>query len=1371
MRQRWEVLTGELGSYGNGLGRSGILRLTCSRWSDVGKPKRSSGEFSAAELATARKKQLAKSSADHSTAEQQAVELINKGKLQEAEAVYRELIAASTDNHLVYGNLAAVCGMQGRFEEIIELLKKALELKPDHPDSYNNLGNAFKHEGDLDAAISAYNKALQIKHDFPEAHYNLGNALNEKGDLDAAIVSYKKVLELKHAHPEAHCNFGIILRRKGDLDAAITSFNTALQLKPNYPEAHNCLGNALREQGYLDAAIASFNTALQLKPYYPEAHNGLGIALKEQGNLDAAIASFNTALQLKPNYPEAHNNLGNVLQENGDLDAAIASFNTAIQLKPNYPEAHYNIGNARQEQGEPTKAIASYNTALELKPYFPDAHWNSSLAMLLMGDYENGWEKYEWRTKSKDSTSSLHAIPSCSKWLGEIQKKGSQLLLVTEQGLGDTLQFMRYVLAVREKGIDVSLCAPPRLHPLIVASGIDQSPLSPEEANKVKSGHWAPLLSVPMHLKVSQDNPIVTGPYIKATEKLCRKWNKSIPRRGNPTIGINWRGNRKDSSKQARNVPIHYFRKILKMFEGNIICLQRGASQQEIEQVTSNQVVKIQQLEISQIADSDKPSDFLEYAAIISNCDLVITTGSTVAHMAAGIGIPTWVLLPRVPDWRWGLEGDNTFWYPSMRLFRQRKRGNWDEVMERVSEALQEEFFISSKPKEQIATPATPKKSCNMGEIRHAGHEALEAKPAVDLQQQTTKNTSGHATKKQQAYVLLNQGKFQEAEAIFRDIISTGTNNHMIYGNLAAICGMQGRLDELINLLKKALELKPDFSEAYNNLGIAYKQQGHPNKAVECFKKAVSIKPSYTEAHYGMGIVLQLKGELNAAIDSYHKALKLDPNLPEAHNNIGQALHDLNNPEAALNSYKTALSINPNYVDAHYNLGNTLKEKGELVEAIDSYKTALTLNPNHVDAHYNLGNTFKEKGELEEAINSYKTALTLNPNHEDAHYNLGNTFKESGQLAAAITSYKAAIRLNSNYVEAHSNLGSAFEDQGDFTAAIEAFNKALELKPNFPEVQKNLSLLELLRGDYQSGWLRYEYRLQCKNHQGSLTAYPPCKRWNGKSLSKSSRLIIVCEQGLGDNLQFIRYAVALKNNNVNVSLCAPERLHPLIRASGINSSPLTPQQANQVQDGHWVPLLSVPRHLKVSPTNAIITKPYIKSSKELNSKWKDIFSKIKGPLVGINWRGNRQDLQKRSRDIPAYNFRWISEVLTGHLVTLQRDAQPSELEEITLNQKMTSHQLDILQIANSDNPEDFLEYAAIISNCDLVITNGATLAHLAAGIGIPTWVLLPRVPDWRWGLEGNTTFWYPTMRLFRQRERGNWDEVMERVAKALREIS
>jgi Flp pilus assembly protein TadD len=556
----------------------------------MGKPKNIGRGFSAARPAPASKQQVSKNSAQQAAKEQRAAALIDQGKLQEAEATYRDLIATGTNNHVVYVSLAAICGMHGRFDELISLLKKALDLKPNQP----------------------------------EAHYGLGIAYKEQGDLTAAIASYRK----------------------------------ALKLNPNYPNAHNNLGNALKDQGDLPAAIASYRKALELKPNHPEAHYNLGVAHQAQGDLTAAIASYNNALELKPNRPEAYNNLGNALKDLGDLSAA----------------------------------IASYQKALELKPDDVDAQKNLSMAELLAGDYESGWQRYECRFYCKQDAGILSAKPKCNKCNSRNLNAIDQLLLVSEQGLGDTLQFMRYAIALRDQGTTVLLCAQPKLHGLIQASGIDLAPLTPEQANAVTEGFWMPLLSVPGRLDVSPENPIITEPYIKAADELVAKWKGILAGEKRPIIGINCQGNRTDNRKVERNFPIDPLINMAKRLDFRLVSLQRETARKDPRPSWLGGNLQDAQYQIHRLVDSDVDADFHEYAAVIANCDLVISTATTVCHLAAAMGIKTWTLLQKVPEWRWGLKDDTTFWYPSMRLFRQTERGCWDDVLQRLEEALQNEF-------------------------------------------------------------------------------------------------------------------------------------------------------------------------------------------------------------------------------------------------------------------------------------------------------------------------------------------------------------------------------------------------------------------------------------------------------------------------------------------------------------------------------------------------------------------------------------------------------------------------------------------------------------------------------------------------------
>jgi Tfp pilus assembly protein PilF len=478
-----------------------------------------------------------------------------------------------------------------------------------------------------------------------------------------------------------------------------------LKAKTNQPIKREDINNLskqalnLARQGRLEEAELVYRRLIDADPSSDVFHGNLGAILKMQGKLEEASRHTNKALELNPGNPDAHNNAGIIHKDLGRIEASISAHERAIELKPGFPEAYLNLGNSLQEAGNLASAIAAFGKAIALKPGYLEASWNLSQAMLLMGNYPNGWELYDCRAIKANEPIHPIAIPSCPAWSRDLKSCRYKLLVVSEQGLGDTLQFMRYVIALRKHGFQVSLCAQPKLHSLIQNSEIDPSPLTPDQAREVTDGQWMPLLSVPRCLEVSPENPIITKPYIKTTDELVGKWKGILSAEQRPIIGINWQGNPSHEKRNCigRSLPLETFAAIATKTNATLLSLQKGFGSEQLETCSfRDRFVRSQ----NQVNDT---WDFLETAAIIANCELVITSDTSVAHLAGGMGKTTWLLLKKVPEWRWGLEGDTTFWYPSMRLFRQRERGNWNEVMERVAEAFQEHFGNGSVPTQPAA--------------------------------------------------------------------------------------------------------------------------------------------------------------------------------------------------------------------------------------------------------------------------------------------------------------------------------------------------------------------------------------------------------------------------------------------------------------------------------------------------------------------------------------------------------------------------------------------------------------------------------------------------------------------------------------------
>ena len=538
----------------------------------------------------------------------------------------------------------------GKLSNAKSIITGLIEIEPECSLNYEILGAIERRNGNIKRAINLYRKAVSLKPEKAETHYNLGNALKQQNELEDAIREYKVAIEKEPNFAKAYNNLSIALMEKGDLQAAEESIKMAIRQYPNYPSAYNNQGNILKAKGEIEAAINAYEMAIKNKHNYADAHYNLGIAHMEQGDLARAEKSFRTTIKLKNNHTEAHINLGIACMNKGDLTSAINSYKNAIHLNRN------NI----------------------------DAHWNLSIVMLLSGDYTNGLQEYEWRRKKNKSRSKIHARPKCEEWNGEKIGKECKLLLVSEQGLGDTLQFMRYAIVLRNKGVNVQMCAQAKLHGLIKSSGIDPAPIGIKEASAVEEGRWLPLLSAPKHLNVSPENPIISTAYIKTRKVLVDKWRKLLKNEQRPIIGINWQGNPRIEKVilRGRSIKLELFRDVVEEEPMSLISLQKGFGSEQLEKCSfRDKFVKCQ-------GQINQTWDFEESAAIIENCDLIITSDTSVAHLAGGMGKDTWLLLSEIPEWRWGTKGEKTFWYPSMKLFRQRSRGDWSEVMQRVKKEL-----------------------------------------------------------------------------------------------------------------------------------------------------------------------------------------------------------------------------------------------------------------------------------------------------------------------------------------------------------------------------------------------------------------------------------------------------------------------------------------------------------------------------------------------------------------------------------------------------------------------------------------------------------------------------------------------------------
>jgi protein O-GlcNAc transferase len=343
------------------------------------------------------------------------------GQLADADALYRQILAAQP-NHADAMHLRGVIAYQGgQGDAAVDLIRQAVGLNANNAFAHSNLGEAYRKVGRLDEAICSYRRALELNADFPEACNNLGIALRDRGHLDEAVAACRRAIELAPEYPEAHYNLGIALREQGRLEEAIAAYRRALRINPDFPEAQDNLANALRDGGFLDEAIAAYRRALQLQPNDPETHTNLGIALRDCGQFDEAIAACLRALEIKPDLPDAHTNLGNALRDRGQLDEAIAAYRRALQIKPDFSDACNNLANALNDIGRIDEAIEFYRRALEIRPGNSEAHSNLIYSLLFHPRHDAGTiaeERKRWNRQFSDPVKQLIMAHTNDRELG-----------------------------------------------------------------------------------------------------------------------------------------------------------------------------------------------------------------------------------------------------------------------------------------------------------------------------------------------------------------------------------------------------------------------------------------------------------------------------------------------------------------------------------------------------------------------------------------------------------------------------------------------------------------------------------------------------------------------------------------------------------------------------------------------------------------------------------------------------------------------------------------------------------------------------------------------------------------------------------------
>ncbi|MBF0132825.1 MAG: glycosyltransferase family protein [Magnetococcales bacterium] len=575
----------------------------------------------------------------------------------------------------------------------------------------------------------------------------------------------------------------------------------------------------------------------------------------------------------------------------------------------------------------------------------------------------------------------------------------------------------------------------------------------------------------------------------------------------------------------------------------------------------------------------------------------------------------------------------------------------------------------------------------------------------------------------------------------------------------------EGRIAEALQVANPVIASQTADAGLLNLAAICHQRLGDSEQAISCWRQALQSKPDFADAHYNLGNLLNKLRRFQEAEGSYRQALCYKPDHAEAYNNLGVVLNTMRAFVEAEAALRQAIALRPNYVDPLKNLGILLSGLKRYEEAVIIYQKLLQLKPDHVQVTNNMGVILTTMRRYEEAEVAFRDALRLDPDFAEVYNNLGNLLSLLNRPEETEMAYRHALRLKPDYAQACNNLGNFLGNMKRFTEAESFYRKALSMVPDYEEAQFHLGLLLLSLGRLTEGWPLHEVRqalhLKERNVHATVVPYP---RWNGEDIRGKS-LMILPEQGFGDQIQFCRYVTLLKAMGARhiTLVCEPALVTLFTSVRGVDCV-VKHQEAMISHPDFWTHSLSLPYHLGTTLQSIPHDIPYLYPAHDKKTYWDQHLPKGEF-LVGLVWKGDsthKNDAKRSLPNLPIYAPLWT--VPGVIFISLQKGCGEVEAMHPPPSQPI---------VPMGQLIDDFADTAAIISHLDLVISIDSAVAHLAGALGKPCWVLLPAWnTDWRWLQERRDSPWYPgVMRLFRQTKPDDWSEVVRQLVDELAILS
>lgn len=1144
-------------------------------------------------------------------------------------------------------------------------------------------GLRFHQAGQFSEAEVCYRGVLKEDPSHVESAFLLGTLLLQAGRASDAIVFLQRVVDTNPAHATARNNLALAFFAVKNFDSALAHFQSLAEDEPDNWIYHYRIASCSQELKHTDTMLLHMQRVLALNPLAPEARECIAATLTGRGHFITS-ACFIEKWSRLPGWSETTRILMAEALAKGNLFAA-ANQLLEQELSNNLRYWHIKAYVSHQQQRF-NETIDAYQRIQELKPKDALSLTNLGVVKLTLGQMEEGWRYFDARFHPGGPLHNLKV--DAPEWDGR-PLNGETVLVHSEQGFGDVIQFMRFFPRIEAAGGRLLFTSYPDVIQLLKTQ---QGAIAYSNAGQFDlSYQWQiPLLSLG---KIYANNldALPIEPYVAANPERIDIWAARLGVPQGLRVGLVWAGSPGHGNDANRSAALDDFAPLGDVPGTHFFGLQKGPSEGQA-------LFPPEGLEIINL--SSEIHDFADTAAILSELDLLICVDTSVAHLAGALGKPVWVLLPTVFDWRWLQNREDSPWYPSMRLFRLRAEEVWADLMLRVRTALIE--FSRAKTQEAFS----------------------EHWSAFDrwMQKDELSALEGYIkTNGRIPFGLLSSPSFKK-ESLYNSAVEMLHDNPFALGVLQSAYGCS---DEALSAYKRISN--NDAAEVCRSLraqAALYSLQGNATSLLQIAEEGTARFPACQEFIYWRGQARRLLGCWEDAAADYQQMLNVAPRNVKAMINLAYCLGQLQKSDDALMVLEKAVQSNPRHELAWQQLALLLDNHNAVQVSKFVSEHITRLFPNSVPALLRQSVARSRCGEVELAKKDIERALELDPTMPDHVFYQATVYAMEGSWGRAIPLFEQVIR--------------EFPDN---------HNASMWVAQHF-----------LRSGQWQQGWVAWERRLNDGHTDSVARALPQLDvpRWDGSPL-EGRTLLVLCDQGFGDTLNFLHFLEYIEGCFV---LVVQDGLLALCQQLNMRCQVLARTAARQAlpRCDVAIELLSLPFVLqlggKIAPPSPAYVVPELKGQRLLNR-----LDDLSGLRVGIVWAGNPSHGDTHLRDCPFEQMAQLLNVQGIAWCSLQKDEASNQVLFIPgAAERLTNIAPEL---------ETWLDTATILSQLDLVITVDTALAHLASSMGRPVWLLLSKRNDWRWGDTGEATIWYPSMRLFRQRTLNDWAELMLRVRMSL----